>query len=415
VNEIIYLKIRDSIEIFKQKAIRLLQDLIRIPSVNQPPNGDEKAVQEFYSTWLNRHEINSSVIFPDRIIDFINHPARLLEHSMYERPIVIASLKGSGDGRSLLLVSHADTESVGERSKWIEDPFSGVELNGKIYGLGSGDDKCGMTIAAMVPLILRRAGIELSGDLVIASVADEESGGGNGTAALLASKVVADAAVYLDGSNQAIWNVGLGGGCVNLTIEPEVNIDFSNRIEKIKKKIIGIKSEIKQRVILDPDFGLNFFENDLQYGFYSIRQRQLDDKRIQLSFFLDTLPGDDDISLQRHVETELGTMGSIKINWMSRFLKPAKKLNDNHPLIVTLSSSFTQATGRKAMIGPGRQSDQGLIDYFGKIPCVLFGCGRRGKDGAPHQENEYVLLDEFLENLLTVTLFAAHWCGMRQK
>jgi acetylornithine deacetylase/succinyl-diaminopimelate desuccinylase-like protein len=164
-------------------------------------------------------------------------------------------------------------------------------------------------------------------------------------------------------------------------------------------------------VIAHPDFGEDFFLNDLSHGFFNIRQTKLAPNTTKLSFFLDTLPGDNEENLKWHVESKLRANGNMEIKWMSRFLKPAPKLKDDHPLVRELSASFETATGRKAKIGPGRQSDQGLVSHYGKIPCVLFGCGRRGLDGAPHLPNEYVVIDEFLENLLTAANFAVNWCG----
>jgi len=98
---------------------------------------------------------------------------------------------------------------------------------------------------------------------------------------------------------------------------------------------------------------------------------------------------------------------------MSRFLKPAL-IDKNHPLVTELSQSFKLATGRNAIVAPGCQSDQGLICHYGEMPCVLFGCGRRGKEGAPHFPNEYIEISEFMENLLTMTLMVPNWCGIQK-
>lgn len=403
-----------SFEKLKPKAIDLLQNLIRIPSENKPPYGEEEAVQQYFSNWLTQHDIRNTLFYPEDTLGFKTFPGRLKEHDMTGRPNVKAIIPGTGNGKSLLLMAHADVVPTGQIDRWNKKPFSGIIQEGCIYGRGAGDDKCGMAIAGMVPLILQHAGIALDGDLTIASVADEESGGGNGTAALFCSGVKADAAVYLDGSNQTIWNAGLGGGFLDTTlIIPDIT-DLNTVSETIKTTILAYQEKRKEAIIQHPDFGEAFFNTNMK-DFFNISFAEIEPSKIKVTFLLSTLPGDDEDLLKQEIENILKqTIKSLNItaefNWMSRFLKPAPAMPLDHPLVAELSNSFYQATNRKAPIGPGRQSDQGLVNTYGKTPCALFGCGRLGKEGAPHLPNEFILLKEFGENLLTTTFMALNWC-----
>jgi acetylornithine deacetylase/succinyl-diaminopimelate desuccinylase-like protein len=391
---------------FEPEIVSLLQNLVRIPSENHPPEGDERAVQEFYQRWLQDKGIDAKLIYPSEIPAFENHPARLREHDMGNRPNVIAEIRGSGDGPSLLVLAHADTEPAGELSEWNDSPFSGALRDGKVHGRGAGDDKSGMAIAACLPSALRKAGIRLRGGLVIASVADEERGGANGSAALLASGVKADAALYLDGSNQTIWTTGLGGGYCSVTVREGAGA------EKLRAAIRRIKDGIKESVIKSADFGPRFFESDLSHGFYSANEK-LSGEKLSVKFFMDTLPGDDESAVKTRAENIMrGAAPDAQIEWDSRFLKPSPPLSAADPFVKKLAESFKLATGREAKAGPGRQSDQGIISHFGGMPCVLFGCGRRGMDGAPHAPNEYILVKELMENFLTAALFAVNWSGV---
>lgn len=414
MNAEIYLKILKAAGALMPEAILLLQNLVRIPSINRPPYGDEKAVQEFYNDWLQRHGVDSKITCPSEIPAFATHPARLPEHDMRERPNVTALLKGSGTGRSLLVLAHADTEIVGEMAQWRDDPFSGIERDGRIYGRGAGDDKSGMAIAAILPLVLRKAGLKLGGDLVVASVADEEQGGANGAAALLASGIQADAAVYLDGTNdQAIWHAGLGCGIVEVIMSASLPESLPTALASAQKIIVAEKEKIKQSIVKHPAFGRSFFDDIMQH-FFNINLVFPDNHQVKLRFVMDTLPGDDEDLMKKQLEEKLHALScpevTITIAWMSRFLKPAL-LPLSHPLVVELSRAFEIASGRHALVSPGCQSDQGIINHYGGIPCVLFGCGRRGRDGASHLPNEYILLKEFKENLLTTAIFAVNWCG----
>jgi acetylornithine deacetylase/succinyl-diaminopimelate desuccinylase-like protein len=88
-------------------------------------------------------------------------------------------------GRALLLLHHMDVVAPGEG--WTVPPFAGLLRDGSLWGRGTLDDKglgiCGL--AAMIELARRRA--ELDRDVLFLAVADEENGGGQGAAWLLAS------------------------------------------------------------------------------------------------------------------------------------------------------------------------------------------------------------------------------------
>jgi len=86
------------------------------------------------------------------------------------RDNIVGILPGSSSGKSLMWNAHLDT--VG--TSGMKDPFSGATKNGRLYGRGSQDMKGGL--AAMIAAVksLADANIKLSGDLMIAGVADEE-------------------------------------------------------------------------------------------------------------------------------------------------------------------------------------------------------------------------------------------------
>ena len=86
------------------------------------------------------------------------------------RVSVVGRLRGSGGGRSLLLYGHIDTVGVTA----MPEPFSATVRDGKLYGRGSYDMKCGVTACLAAVKSLRDAGVSLRGDVLIAGVADEE-------------------------------------------------------------------------------------------------------------------------------------------------------------------------------------------------------------------------------------------------
>lgn len=88
------------------------------------------------------------------------------------RSNVIGIMRGSGNGRSLMLNGHMDTVPPGA----MQQPFTPEIQDGKLYGRGAADMKGGIAgmVAAMESIV--REGIELAGDLVFVGTVAEETG-----------------------------------------------------------------------------------------------------------------------------------------------------------------------------------------------------------------------------------------------
>ena len=85
---------------------------------------------------------------------------------------VVAKLPGknSGKARSLMLSGHMDTVPAYD----FEDAFSGRIEDGKVFGRGACDMKGPLASMMAAMTAIKRAGIELDGDLYFTGVADEE-------------------------------------------------------------------------------------------------------------------------------------------------------------------------------------------------------------------------------------------------
>lgn len=141
----------------QEEATRHLQTYIRIPTVNPPGN-----------------EIEAAKFF-QKIFDNDSIPSEIFEPSP-GRGNLLATLRGDGEKRPILLLSHMDVVPV-EKEGWEVDPFSGVIKDGYLYGRGALDDKAMGIVAMMTLLILKREKIRLRRDLLFLAAADEETGG----------------------------------------------------------------------------------------------------------------------------------------------------------------------------------------------------------------------------------------------
>ena len=70
------------------------------------------------------------------------------------RASVVGVLPGSGGGRALMLYAHLDTVSI----DGMDDPLSGEERDGRVYGRGSYDMKGGLAACFTAIKSIRDAG-----------------------------------------------------------------------------------------------------------------------------------------------------------------------------------------------------------------------------------------------------------------
>ena len=107
---------------------------------------------------------------------------------------LVGRLPGAGDGAALMLNGHIDVVPTGDADAWSADPFGGEIRGERLLGRGSCDMKAGLVAAYWAVQAIRRSGVRLRGDLLLASVQGEEDGG-LGTFAMLQRGWRADACV----------------------------------------------------------------------------------------------------------------------------------------------------------------------------------------------------------------------------
>lgn len=90
---------------------------------------------------------------------------------------VFGTIKGRGEGSSLMLNCHLDVVDEGEHSKWKYPPYSGKIAEGKIWGRGASDTKGTFAVQIYTPVMLREAGLLPKGDIIVAGVVSEEIAG----------------------------------------------------------------------------------------------------------------------------------------------------------------------------------------------------------------------------------------------
>ncbi len=140
-----------------EEAVHRLREYIRIETTNPPGN-----------------EIEGARFF-QKIFEAESIPCQIFEPSP-GRGNLLATLKGSGAKKPLLLLNHIDVVPA-EKEQWEVDPFEGIVKDGYIYGRGALDDKSMGIVEMMALLILKREKVPLKRDILFFAANGEETGG----------------------------------------------------------------------------------------------------------------------------------------------------------------------------------------------------------------------------------------------
>ena len=143
-------------EVLKNEAIALLKQLIAIPSFSKEEKGTAELIEQFlFAKGASPHRQGNNVW-------------------AFASPFQ-ANLP------TIWLNSHHDT--VKPNTGYTQDPFSPIEKDGKLFGLGSND--AGGPLVAMIATFSYFLGKELPFNLLLVASAEEEISGSNGISSLL--------------------------------------------------------------------------------------------------------------------------------------------------------------------------------------------------------------------------------------
>src|SRR5262249_1414735 len=136
----------------------LLSRLIRVDTTTPP--GNETAAAELLRGYLEPFGVECE--FYARVP---------------ERANLVARIRGTGDGPTLLLLGHTDVV-LADPGEWTVPPFSGEVRDGEVWGRGALDMKGQVAASAVALASLAREGFEPAGDAIFVAAADEEVGEG---------------------------------------------------------------------------------------------------------------------------------------------------------------------------------------------------------------------------------------------
>lgn len=357
------------IPMIESEAVKLTQELVRIPSHKYMENR-ESDVAEFIYNYCKDNGLE-------------------VEYQEVEglRRNVIARLRGKGTGKTLIFNGHIDTVPPYEMDF---DPFSADIVDGYIQGRGTNDMKGAVACMITAMLNIKHEGKLLGGDIILtAAVGEEEKS--DGTEYIVKSGIKADGAIVGEPSNYGYALGHRGLEWIEIKIEgkiahggiPELGINAISKAAKLIRKIedeLMPELRLRQNEWMGPSvMNFGFIKGGTQPSsvadscIIQIDRRYLPEENVEsvIKEYQDII---DDISKEdSEFKAEIIRMNS---NLMDEF--------DHAPLIAQPDSDIAQTVysvlkdfnKKEPKIEKRRGwTDAGVLSTYGKIPTVVTGPG----------------------------------------
>jgi len=186
---------------------RDLEALIRIPSISAS-SYEASAVRD------------SATATADLLRAAGLEGVRILEHGD-AHPAVYGEKAGPTGAPTVLLYAHHDVQPPGDLTAWDRDPFEPAEIDGRLYGRGSSDDKAGILVHTGA---IQALGDDLPVTVKVFVEGEEEIGSANLTGFLEdhGDLLAADVIVIADSGN---WRIGVPALTTSLRGLVSVDLD----------------------------------------------------------------------------------------------------------------------------------------------------------------------------------------------
>jgi acetylornithine deacetylase len=437
VSDSVKKKVLTKVDEMSDDITKLLQEMVRIPSVV----GDElKAQQHMASVFRNRMGLKTDVFEADMNLlrkhpDYYETTSFLKKGGVdyKDRPNVVATLKGTGGGKSMIYSGHIDVVSPEPINKWKHDPWGGEIVEGKLYGRGSGDMKCGIAAMTMAVRCLQELGIKLKGDVMLETLIEEEDGGVGGAFASVLHGYTADGCINTEPMGPTSVTLGCVGTSYFRVTVPGVTAHAARAHEgvnaigkalKVYNALVDL-NEYRQKTIRNPLFeaalGMAGHATTLNIG--SLRcgdwpstvagwctfecrisiptNETLEHMQKQVQ---DTVKG------VQNLDPFLKDREPIKVEWFGWRARPSV-LEAEHPLPQMVKRIAEDITGQQIQMSAATGScDDRHWRLYGNTPAIMYGPA----GVMVHGIDEYCDLKSLPIVTKVLALSLLDWCGYEQ-
>jgi acetylornithine deacetylase len=377
-------------------VLKLLKELVKANSVN-PDVGNgpgESAVSNLLFDHLA--SVGGLIVKKQRVAG--------------ERSNVVAMLKGSGTGRSLMLNGHMDT--VGVEGMTIK-PFRPAVERGLLHGRGACDMKG--AIAAMVGAAksLADSKSKLAGDLIFSFVVDEEH------TSLGTSKLVeeygADAAIVGEPTRMSIATAHKGFLWIEVSVKgraahgsvPEKGVDAIAHAAIFVSRLSELQDMFRSRkhpLLGTPKIHTSTIEGGTHWSIVP--------NHCVLRLERRTIPGETTASAMKEVREVLHNIKqhnrSFNAEARKIFERPPLETSPTEPIVKELRQAILEVTKKRAqVVGVPYWTDGAVISQSGTIPTCIFGPGDIAVAHSPH---EYVDVNDVMRASEIYSRVAQRFC-----
>ena len=325
------------------------------------------------------------------------------------RTSVLGTLPGQGGGRSLALYAHMDTVGIGG----MPEPFSAEVRDGRMYGRGSYDMKCGLAACLAAARAVAEAGIPLAGDLHVLGVADEE------VASLGLLDVLKsfrpDAAIVTEPTELDLCLAHKGFIWIEVETEGraahgsrfDLGIDANLRMGRFLGKLDGLEQELRKRpghpLVGPPSLHAGTLRGGTAPSIYAASCRLEIERR--------TIPGETEAGCVAELQTLADELAAADPTFRAKirpFLtRPPFEVPAGAPIVRSVTEASTAVLGRTPpTVGQTFWMDASLFAEAG-VETVVIGAHGTGA----HADEEWVDLVSVVQLTEILARTAADWCA----
>lgn len=417
--------LRKTLEKNKDEYIKYLLDLISIDThdIGHGINGGlEKKGQDYLIDLFEKMGayIEVDQLREESIKSFYKlYKEGNLGHEYKDRYNVYATFKGKEGSRSLMFNGHIDVMPADNVEEWTNPPFEPILKNGKIYGRGAADMKSGLMAAIMAVKLLKDAGYDIPGDVIITSVCDEE-GGGNGSIQAIYSNQKADGVVVCEGTDMELVLAHMGFVFFRVEFEGKschsgTKIDGVNAIDKAFKIIQALNEKEHEWL--------------LTYKHNLLPPPNLNIGVIKGGSAGSTVPGEccfetcihylpnvmSHEQIVEEIEDVIGRVSSSDI-WLNKHRPKTTiyqsghgfEMDLDHELVKCIKKSYKGCLGNNInIVGSPSGCDSRLWHNIAKMPTIQFGPGALAQ---AHATDEFIELNQYLNCILIYAELILNYC-----
>lgn len=372
-----------------------LSDLVRINSINPSlavgGNGEVEIIQ-YVSKLLKGLGLETQVV-----------------EAAPGRPSLIATLKGSGGGKRLMLYGHIDTVGVDA----MPDPFAAEIRDNKMYGRGTYDMKGSVAACLAAIEALTKSQTPLRGDVVLAAVADEEYAS-IGMSEVL-KHVKTDSAIVTEPTEMEICLAHKGFIWLEVEVEGRAahgsrydeGVDANMRMGRFLGELDKLEQELRARkphpLVGPPSLHAAILHGGTELSMYAASSKLNIERR--------TIPGESEAQVLGEIQALIDKLAkadpTFKAGVKSLLVRDSFEVPEDAPIVKALGQAATDLLVKTPpYVGRPFWMDAALIASAG-IPTVVMGPVGAGA----HAKVEWVDLGSVEEMAVILANTAVAYCG----